>query len=97
MKSIEIHLNKFGQVFSSRPEGRETALSVIAYHLSKEDNKDVVICFEGVLIMTPSWLSEFIQTLKQFGILQIEYKNYNNASVISSIEMINEENLASGS
>lgn len=96
MKSIEIQLKKFGQVFSSRPEGREVALSVIAYHFNKDSFDRVTLDFEGVLIMTPSWLSEFTQNIKHYGIGKIDYKNEDNASVRSSIEMVEEEFRLSG-
>jgi hypothetical protein len=88
MKSVEILLSKFGEVFSSRMEGREAALSTIAYHLSQQKPEVVVINFDQVLIMTPSWLSEFVQTLKNHGISHIQYKNSANKSVSSSIEMV---------
>ncbi len=89
MKStVVISLAKFGEVFSSRQEGREAALSTMAYHLDKQKPETVVIDFDKVLIMTPSWLSEFIQTLKSQGIQQIKYKNTANKSVSSSVEVI---------
>ncbi len=97
MTSLQIELKKFGQVFSSRSEGRETALSIIAYHFNKSEVQILTINFEEVLIMTPSWLSEFIQTLKQHGVSEIKYINHTNKSVASSIDMVEEEKLVSGS
>ena len=95
MQTIEIQLSKFGEVFSSRPEGREVALSIIAYHFDKKKYESIILDFKDVKIMTPSWLSEFMQSLKQHGVKNIGFKNETNASVISSIEMVAEENSSS--
>jgi hypothetical protein len=80
---------RFGEVLSSRPQGREAALVTLAY--IGKDEKLFEIDFAGVLVMTPSWLSEFVQTLKEKGISQIKFLESVNPSVISSIEMIQDE------
>ena len=94
MNTTEIHIGKIGQVFSSRPEGREAALSIIAYQFNQKPVETVILNFDQVLIMTPSWLSEFIQTIRQHGVRNVQYKNDSNKSVASSIEMIEIEDQA---
>lgn len=91
---IVLRLVKFGEALSSRPEGREAALAAIAYQLHQQPQELIVLDFEKVLIMTPSWLSEFIHTLKHHGVKNVRFENTQNKSVAASIEMIEVEDRA---
>jgi hypothetical protein len=84
-----INLKKYGEFLSSRPDGREAALSCLAY--DAKNTKSLELDFEGIMVMTPSWLSEFIQTLKEKGISKINFIPSQNPTVISSIEIIESE------
>lgn len=88
---VEITIRNFGLALTSRPEGREAALSALAYNLSGKVPESIVLNFEGVLIMTPSWLSEFIQTLQDRSAAKIEYVNTGNITVDASIQFVEEE------
>lgn len=62
---MNIQINKFGNVLISRPAGREAALVALAYSIPKEGNEIVELDFNGVDVLTPSWMDEFLQTLKE--------------------------------
>ena len=94
MKSIKI--SQFGAALASRTEGREAALSTIAYEFKASVPTHVILDFEGVVIMTPSWLGEFVQTLQANGVKTVDYHN-TSETVRSSIEFIGEETRPSGS
>ena len=83
---MTIHLKRFGQILSSRPEGREAALVLLATEL-RQHKETLELDFSEVLVMTPSWLGEFVNTLSESGIAKISYSNQGNASVKASIEM----------
>lgn len=81
----------FGHILTSRPAGREAALVCVAYNPEFKTSTEADLDFEGVLVMTPSWLSEFIQTLKEKGISKINFLPSKNPSVTASIEFIQSE------
>ena len=70
-----------------RPQGRESALVTLAY-ITQNKTDLIQINFQNVLVMTPSWLSEYVQTLKEKGITSVEFLKSDNPSVNSSIEFI---------
>lgn len=82
----EIKLKQFGVMLLSRPAGREAWLAALAYSLPKQDDK-IVVDFDGVLVLSPSWADEFLTKLKE-KYTQVEYQNTNNASVKASLEII---------
>jgi len=91
-----IKIQKFGQALASRTEGREAALSTIAYQLNGHPPAEIALDFENVVIMTPSWLGEFVQTLLSRGVKRVKYIN-TSPLVDSSIEFIADETRSSGS
>ncbi len=88
---MTLQVKKYGNILTSRPAGREAALSCMAYDLSADKAAGVTLDFTEVLVMTPSWLSEFVQTLKEKGVSSVEFLPSENPTVISSIEMIDSE------
>ena len=91
-----IKISQFGKALASRPEGREAALSTMAYHLGGKIPAEITLDFQDVIVMTPSWLGEFVQTLMSMGIKKVVYIN-TSPLVESSIEFIAEETRSSGS
>ncbi|HEY8270458.1 MAG TPA: hypothetical protein VIG33_06180 [Pseudobdellovibrionaceae bacterium] len=88
---MKLNIKTFGDFLTSRPAGREAALTSLAYNSGLKGAKNVSLDFSGVIVMTPSWLSEFVQTLKEKGIEKIEFLPSENPTVISSIEFIEPE------
>ena len=86
-----LEIKKFGEVLSSRSAGREAALVTLSYFTKNKKDQNLEIDFTDVLVMTPSWLSEFVQTLQEKSFLQIKFLKSNNPSVVSSIEVIQDE------
>ncbi len=85
---MTIQLKRFGNILTSRPEGREAALILIASEL-RNSSDDIALDFTGVLVMTPSWLGEFVDTLESKN-KKILFLKSNNASVIESIRTLEE-------
>ncbi len=90
---MKIELKKFGIILVSRPEGREAALAIKAYSKPISSTEVIELDFSGVDVLTPSWLDEFVQTLKQGFSLsshKIKYLPCHNPSVIESIKVLEE-------
>lgn len=88
---VKLKVFKYGEFLSSRPEGREAALAAWAYHETLKKCTEVVLNFDGVLVLTPSWLSEFVQTLKGSGVAKIDYQPADNLSVQLSVKTVLED------
>lgn len=86
-----LEIKKFGEVLSSRSAGREAALVTLSYFTKNKKDQNLEIDFNEVLVMTPSWLSEFVQTLQEKSELKIIFLKSENPSVVSSIEVIQDE------
>jgi hypothetical protein len=56
---MKIQISKFGNLFVSRPDGREAFLAARAYIINKEET-EFVLDFTGVDVLTPSWTDEFV-------------------------------------
>jgi len=82
----KIKLKQFGEMLLSRPAGKEAWLVAQAYSLPKKDEK-IVVDFDGVLVLSPSWADEFITKLKE-KYTRVELINTSNASVKASLEII---------
>lgn len=82
---MTIQVIRFGEILTSRTEGREAALLLLANELRVSVNQ-LELDFTEVLVMTPSWLGEFINTLNEVEVRKFSYKNLTNASVKASVE-----------
>jgi len=82
-----IKVSRFGDILTSRPEGREAGLVLLSSDL-RNYKSSVDINFTGVEVMTPSWLSEFIKTLTSQGISAVNFIESTNVSVTESIRFI---------
>ena len=82
---MTIQVIRFGEILTSRTEGREAALLLLANELRISVNQ-LELDFTEVLVMTPSWLGEFINTLNEVEVRKFSYKNLTNASVKASVE-----------
>lgn len=88
---MTLELVKFGDMLISRPSGREAYLSAKAY-LLKESLVEVVVNFDGVKVLTPSWLDEFFTLFKKdYPKTKITFLKSNNPSVSASLEIISKK------
>jgi hypothetical protein len=83
---MKITVKRFGEILTSRPEGREAALLLLANEF-KSPIENIELDFIGVLVLTPSWLGELVATIQQARNVVITYSHTENASVRQSIEM----------
>lgn len=85
---MRIELKKFGDLLTSRPDGRE-ALAAIEPLLETFPENDILeLDFEGVITFTPSWADEFITKLvDRFGD-RVHFLNDENPSVRATLEIL---------
>ncbi len=87
---MQLKIKKFGNMLISRPEGRDAALVILNQFIKNLNNDEIVeLDFEGVLVLTPSWLDEVVQAiLTKTTKEKIKYLNTSNSSVAASVEMV---------
>jgi hypothetical protein len=73
----------------SRPAGREAYLMAKAYvfrDIKPED--DIILDFDAVKVLAPSWVDEFISGLKSEHTNVIQYIHTENPSVKASLKTV---------
>lgn len=88
---MKIKLKKFGKILTSRQDGKE-ALLAIQPVLKKASNKNIIIDFEGIKSLSPSWADEFlVPLLKEFknDLILKNIKDVSAKKTISFLEEIN--------
>lgn len=85
---MRIELKRFGSILTSRPAGREAALSIKAYQRPAADER-LELDFDGVISVGPSWLDEVLSELwREFGRDRVICLPTPNPSVIESLKVI---------
>jgi hypothetical protein len=83
-----IKISKFGNILVSRPAGRDAFLTASAY-IFKEGEKEFILDFSEVDVLTPSWADEFIGGIKnKFKDADIKFDNTLNPSVKETLDII---------
>ncbi|MDR1453816.1 MAG: STAS-like domain-containing protein [Candidatus Margulisbacteria bacterium] len=87
---MKIDVKNFGVILVSRPAGKEAFLSTNAYLLSKlTPQEEIIIDFNGVNVLTPSWADEFITQIKeQYTNNKIVFANDSNPSIKETLAII---------
>jgi hypothetical protein len=86
---MEIKVSNFGDILMSRPAGREAFLMAKAYIFKElKANETVILDFDGIKVLAPSWADEFVCGIKREYGNVLEYKNTENLSVKTSLETI---------
>jgi hypothetical protein len=84
-----IPLVNFGDVLMSRPAGKEAFLLAKAYVFTEINNNDTIILdFDGIKVLAPSWADEFISGIKSTFSNTIQYINTDNPSVKASLKAV---------
>jgi hypothetical protein len=79
----------FGETLMSRPAGKEAFLMAKAYVFKGIEKSDTIILdFDGIKVLAPSWADEFISGLKSEYPNDIQYANTDNPSVQASLKII---------
>ncbi len=88
---MKIELKQYGEILTSRPAGREAALTMKAYRKPDATEK-IELDFAGVISVSPSWLDEVLTALRQeYGRERIVCLPTQNLSVIESLKMIDSQ------
>lgn len=90
---MRILINKFGDILTSRPAGRDAALAARAY-LVPDVASEIVLDFVGVKVLTPSWADEFIHGLEEAQIGSISFEHTTNPSVRATLDILARQPLA---
>lgn len=61
---MTVQMRKFGKLLNSRPAGREAALRVFQIANGFIEDKEIILDFSGVEVLTPSFADELIQMLQ---------------------------------
>lgn len=89
---MRIMIKKFGDMLISRPEGRDAALVIKNQFIQDIKDEKIILDFEGVKVLTPSWLDEIVQVIiEKVGKENIQFENTLNSSVKASIESVQEQ------
>jgi Fe-S cluster assembly iron-binding protein IscA len=84
-----ININNFGDILLSRPAGREAFLMAKAYVFKEiKNNDDIILDFDKIKVLTPSWADEFISGIKSAYTNTVQYLNTENPSVKASLKAI---------
>lgn len=83
-----IELKKFGTTLVSRPSGKEAWLAFQSSLGEVKEDEEVVVDFEGVVVLTPSWADEFLTPLLVRFRGRVELRNTENASIKATMEIL---------
>jgi hypothetical protein len=83
-----IQIKKFGELLTSRPAGKEAFLALQAYILKDlKKEEEIIIDFEGVKVLTPSWGDEVITKIFE-TYPNVKLINTENSSVQATLETL---------
>ena len=83
-----INLKKFGTTLVSRPSGKEAYLAFAPTLREAKNSEVIVVDFEGVEVLTPSWADEFLTPLINLYGKSVSLKNTSNPSVVESLKIL---------
>jgi len=85
---MKIKLKKFGDLLTSRQDGKEALAAINPQLQSLPENEKIEIDFDGVITFTPSWSDEFITRLvNRFGD-RVTLINTDNPSVKATLALL---------
>lgn len=84
-----IYLKKFGTTLVSRPSGKEAWLAFQPVLKEMPQNEKIIVNFNGVVVLTPSWADEFLTPLRENYKEKVELINIDNPSVKATLEILN--------
>ena len=83
-----IQLKKFGITLVSRPSGKEAWLAFQPVLSEISDNEEIIVDFEGVVVLTPSWADEFLTPLRERFTDRVKLHNTDNPSVVATLAIL---------
>ena len=86
---MNVLIKNFGEVLTSRPAGKEAILMAESYVFNKlNSTEDIVLDFENVRVLSPSWFDEFFKGLKKSHSNNISFLNTENSSVKATLKTV---------
>ncbi|HUD44556.1 MAG TPA: DUF4325 domain-containing protein [Patescibacteria group bacterium] len=85
---MKIQVNKFGMTLVSRPSGKEAWLAFQPTLNEIPENEDIIVDFEGVVVLTPSWADEFLSPLRLRFKDRVKLENIDNPSVSATLKIL---------
>ena len=82
---MNIEIKKFGITLVSRPAGKEAWLAFQPTLNEVEEGEKIIVDFDGVVVLTPSWADEFLTPLRLKFKEKVELINTNNPSVQATL------------
>lgn len=83
-----IQLKKFGITLVSRPAGKEAWLAFQPVLNLVTEKEAIIVDFEGVVVLTPSWADEFLTPLYEKFAGRVELHNTDNPSVKATLAIL---------
>lgn len=90
-----IDLKKFGTTLVSRPSGKEAWLAFQPVLNEIPPMEKIIVDFDGVVVLTPSWADEFLTPLRANFKEKVELMNINNPSVKATLAIIDKHSYTS--
>ena len=82
---MNIELKKFGITLVSRPAGKEAWLAFQPTLNEVKTGEKIVVDFDGVIVLTPSWADEFLTPLRLKFKEKVKLVNTDNPSVQATL------------
>jgi len=84
-----VKIKNFGDMLLSRPAGRDAFLMAKAYVFKEtKENDDIILDFDEVKVLAPSWADEFISGIKAEYSNSLQIINTENPSVKASLKTV---------
>lgn len=86
-----IQLKKFGTTLVSRPSGKEAWLAFQPVLNEMSQTKEIIVDFDGVIVLTPSWADEFLTPLRDKFKERVVLRNISNPSVTATLAILEKQ------
>jgi hypothetical protein len=83
-----IELKKFGKILTSRQLGKEAFLAYQPTLKKLKINEEIIVDFEGILSLSPSWADEFLIPLLKKYQSKFSIKKFDNSSVKETLSLL---------
>lgn len=83
-----IQLKKFGTTLVSRPSGKEAWLAFQPVLNQVSQTEQIIVDFDGVVVLTPSWADEFLTPLRSKFNERVTLHNIDNPSVKATLDIL---------
>lgn len=88
-----IQLKKFGITLVSRPSGKEAWLAFQPSLNEISGEEEIIVDFDGVVVLTPSWADEFLTPLRRQFNNRVKLLNIDNPSVAATLAILAKQQL----